>query len=304
MLGLLAARISGRRPAPRFFHAASAQAQQPITPMEIRMTTHTHKTRTHAAPHAESGTHAKSHAAHAMHKSHAASGKDAQAGLKSRHPAQDAPRAMAAAPADMAMRLMPQPWRDILSTPFSAWPFRMDQRQMLPFYSMRREMMHMADQLACSLFQAQDAAQCMLKGENVTTHADVTQDEYRFTISLPGMSADNTDVSVEPGSLIITAQREEREEKKSDRRDMAGGRMQQMFSRQHVERIFPLPWDADIGKAEAEFADETLLVTVPRIASVKAEPKTVNVRSRRHLSHNDNPAPGDTATAQPERKAS
>jgi HSP20 family protein len=199
-------------------------------------------------------------------------------------------------PVDMAMKFVPQPWRDIISAPLSAWPFAFNYRQMLPLYAMRHEMMHIADQMTCSLFQAQDSAQAMLKGVNsATMRSDVKENEYCFQVKLPGVSAEEVEVSIVPGSLIIAADHAQR------RSETAKGVSGRFEERQHFERIFPLPWDADIARAEAEFADGALQVVVPRVMTPQAEPRSLSIRSRRHLSHNDNAAQN---ASQQERKAS
>jgi len=106
--------------------------------------------------------------------------------------------------------------------------------------------------------------------------ADVceTDDVYRIEAELPGIEEDGIDVSVVDGVLTISG--EKKEEKKEDREDYH-------LSERHygsVKRTFPVPDTVDLAKAEANFKNGVLHVTLPKKAPAKAKAKKIPISGR------------------------
>lgn len=102
---------------------------------------------------------------------------------------------------------------------------------------------------------------------------NVTEDKENFFIraELPGIKADQLDISVTGKSVSISGERKpskEDENLKYHRRERDTG----MFS-----RVVDLPSDIDVTKVEARAADGILTVVLPK--SEKAKPKQITVKT-------------------------
>ena len=97
-----------------------------------------------------------------------------------------------------------------------------------------------------------------------------TEDGYRIEADLPGLSKDDIEVTVENG--ILTLKGERKEDHESDE----GG--YHYHERRHgaFHRSFSMPDATDTGKAQAEFKDGVLSVTLPKRA--EAKPKRLEVK--------------------------
>ncbi len=98
-----------------------------------------------------------------------------------------------------------------------------------------------------------------------------TNDEVVVKASLPGVKAEDIDISVTGQVVTIKAEsREEHEEKSPNyyrRERRAGSAMRQL----------QLPSEVDSGKAEASFENGVLRLTLPKAEAVK--PKTIKVQA-------------------------
>jgi HSP20 family protein len=98
-----------------------------------------------------------------------------------------------------------------------------------------------------------------------------TDDKLVVTVELPGMSADDVEVSVEDATLTISGTRafsSEVEEESFHRIERRYG----TFS-----RAVTLPPQVDTSKVDARFADGVLTVEVPK--AEKARPKKIQVKA-------------------------
>jgi HSP20 family protein len=98
-----------------------------------------------------------------------------------------------------------------------------------------------------------------------------TDDKLVVTVELPGMSADDVEVSVEDATLTISGTRafsSEVEEESFHRIERRYG----TFS-----RAVTLPPQVDTSKVDARFADGVLTVEVPKVE--KARPKKIQVKA-------------------------
>jgi HSP20 family protein len=96
------------------------------------------------------------------------------------------------------------------------------------------------------------------------------KDAYRVRAELPGLQADDLDISVTDNKLAITGERKITEESKAakyHRREREAGK----FS-----RLISLPGQIDAAKIEAKLADGLLTVVLPK--AEEAKPRKINVK--------------------------
>ena len=110
-------------------------------------------------------------------------------------------------------------------------------------------------------------------GAGVFPLTNVTEDDDKYYVraELPGMAADDIDISVTTDSVSISGERKISEEKNGTRyhrREREAGKFSRMIS---------LPGQIDIDKAEATCLDGVLTVIVPKAEA--ANPKQITVKS-------------------------
>jgi HSP20 family protein len=91
---------------------------------------------------------------------------------------------------------------------------------------------------------------------------DVREEDDRLIVKadLPGVKKDDVDITATEDSITIQGHSEEEKEEKKDgyyRRERHSG----SFS-----RVLPLPAMVDADKAQAEFKDGTVTITLPKVA--------------------------------------
>jgi len=96
---------------------------------------------------------------------------------------------------------------------------------------------------------------------------------YEITAELPGMDADNVEVSVTDNMLTIKGEKKEEAERKDKDRKVS----ERYFG--SFERSFTLPPGADGSKAEAKFAKGVLSLTMPRTPVQAAQSKKIAVKA-------------------------
>ena len=88
--------------------------------------------------------------------------------------------------------------------------------------------------------------------------AAVTADAYEITMELPGVAADDMDIAVQDGMLVVTGEkRSEREA--SDKNYFFSEREYGAF-----QRAFRIPPDADTEAIDAQFDNGVLTVRMPK----------------------------------------
>jgi HSP20 family protein len=100
-----------------------------------------------------------------------------------------------------------------------------------------------------------------------------TDNEVVVKASLPGVKAEDVQISVTNGVLSLRGEvREEKEEK---------GHTYHLRERRvgTFARAVTLPTDVDVDKAHAEFEDGILVLTLPKAEQVK--PKTITVKAKK-----------------------
>jgi HSP20 family protein len=130
---------------------------------------------------------------------------------------------------------------------------------------MRRQMDWLSSGLSRSLFREPTAG--------VFPLMNVTEDKDRYYVraELPGLKADDLDISVTGDTLSISGERKlpaEDEKAQYHRREREAGK----FS-----RIVTLPSQIDTGKVEARCIDGVLTVTLPKAEAAK--PKQITIKA-------------------------
>jgi HSP20 family protein len=96
--------------------------------------------------------------------------------------------------------------------------------------------------------------------------------EYEIQFSAPGLSKNDFNVTIENGTIIISAEKEE--EKKEEKDNYT----RQEFNFSSFSRAFSLPENADENKISAKYDSGVLKITVQKTAGNNApETKKINV---------------------------
>jgi HSP20 family protein len=104
------------------------------------------------------------------------------------------------------------------------------------------------------------------------SEASALADHYEVKVELPGVQANNIDVSVHENSLTVRGEkREEREEKRRD----------YFFSEREYgsfQRTFRLPPDANTDAIEADFKDGVLTLRIGKRAASQPSLRKIEIR--------------------------
>lgn len=105
------------------------------------------------------------------------------------------------------------------------------------------------------------------------SEASAVRDCYEISLELPGVKAEDIDVSVEDGHLTVKGEKRfEREEK---------GRTYFFSEREYgaFQRSFRLPPDAQANDVSAEFTNGVLVLKVPKVGPQQDRTKRIPIRS-------------------------
>jgi HSP20 family protein len=102
--------------------------------------------------------------------------------------------------------------------------------------------------------------------------ASAMEDHYEINVELPGVKAENVEVSIHDNALTV------RGEKHYERQET--GRTYFFSEREFgsFERTFRLPGDADGEKIDASFSDGVLCVKIAKRAATEPQGKKIEVR--------------------------
>lgn len=100
-------------------------------------------------------------------------------------------------------------------------------------------------------------------------------DNVIVKVKAPGFKEDQIEITVEGGSVCITGKAEEEEEEKDKKRKY----YRKEFRSQSFTRRVDLPVQVRADKAEANFDNGVLTLTLPK--AEEAKPKTVKVKARK-----------------------
>ena len=98
-----------------------------------------------------------------------------------------------------------------------------------------------------------------------------TNDEVVLKAALPGLKADDVQITVTDNTLTLRGEFKEEKEEKEKTYHL---REQRYGS---FERTIALPTDVETDKAEADFKDGVLTISLPKSEAVK--PKTISIKS-------------------------
>jgi HSP20 family protein len=96
-----------------------------------------------------------------------------------------------------------------------------------------------------------------------------TPDHLEIEAALPGVTPDDVDITVEGGTVTISASSQ------SDEREEAGNYLVREIRRGNVSRTIALPTGYEAERAEASFEHGVLTLTVPKAEQLK--PKQIRI---------------------------
>ena len=103
--------------------------------------------------------------------------------------------------------------------------------------------------------------------------ASVTPEAYEITMELPGVSAEDIDVAVQDGNIVVT------DEKRFEQEETAKN---YFFSEREYgafQRVFRIPADGEQDAIDAEFRNGVLLVRIPKARADTSAPRKIDFRS-------------------------
>lgn len=96
---------------------------------------------------------------------------------------------------------------------------------------------------------------------------------FEMTAELPGLEANNVELTLRNGNLILTGEKHENKEEKSKDYYLQERRYGSF------ERSFALPEGVDVAKIEATFKNGVLTVTLPKTADAQKPEKKVEIKA-------------------------
>jgi len=104
------------------------------------------------------------------------------------------------------------------------------------------------------------------RGTTPAVNVKETENDYQLEVAASGMDKKDFDVSVDNGTMTISAAKEQKDKHEED------GYTRKEFSYQSFHRSFTLPKGADDGKIQAKYNDGILHVTLPKKPEAKPQP--------------------------------
>lgn len=102
--------------------------------------------------------------------------------------------------------------------------------------------------------------------------ASVLEDFYEINVELPGVKAENVDVSVHDNSLMVRGEKQFSHQEK--------GRSYFFSEREYgaFQRAFRLPPDSDTDRISADFSDGVLCLKIAKQNSTETNEKKISIR--------------------------
>lgn len=98
--------------------------------------------------------------------------------------------------------------------------------------------------------------------------------EVMVTAEMPGVAEEDIDLELSSEGYLTISGVKHHEYEEEDH----NGAYFSEISYGHVSRTIPLPWDLQFDKADAEYADGVLMVSIPKSAEAQQKRKKVNVK--------------------------
>jgi HSP20 family protein len=105
------------------------------------------------------------------------------------------------------------------------------------------------------------------------SEAAVSTDNYRISMELPGVTADDIEISMQDGTLVV------RGEKRFERQQEGDS---YFFSEREYgafQRSFRLPVDANTDAVTADFTNGVLTVTIPKVGPTPDRSRKISIRT-------------------------
>lgn len=103
--------------------------------------------------------------------------------------------------------------------------------------------------------------------------ASVATDSYQINMELPGVAAEDIDIAMQDGTMIVRGEKRFANEERGDN---------YFFSEREYgafQRSFRLPADAKIDAIAADFRNGLLTVTIPKLAAPTGDMRKIPIRS-------------------------
>lgn len=100
-------------------------------------------------------------------------------------------------------------------------------------------------------------------------------DNVIVKVKAPGFSEENLDITIEDGNVCITGNTEETEEEEDKKRKY----YRKEFRTRSFTRRVALPVKVEGGKAEAEYENGVLTLTLPK--AEEAKPKSIKIKAKK-----------------------
>lgn len=116
---------------------------------------------------------------------------------------------------------------------------------------------------------------------DIVEHSDNQLDMYEegdnviVKVKAPGFKEENIEISIEDGTVCITGKVEEEEEEKDKKKKY----YKKEFRSQSFTRRVDLPVRVKADKAEADFDNGVLILTLPK--AEESKPKTVKIKAKK-----------------------
>ena len=95
-----------------------------------------------------------------------------------------------------------------------------------------------------------------------------TKDDYMVEVAAPGMKKDDFKIELDNNILVISSEKERRNEEKEE-----GQFTRREFSYQSFKRSFTLPKTIEDKKIKASYKDGVLMIALPKKEEAKEKPK-------------------------------
>jgi HSP20 family protein len=95
-----------------------------------------------------------------------------------------------------------------------------------------------------------------------------TKDDYIVEVAAPGMNKDDFKIELDNNLLVISSEKEDKNEEKQE-----GDFTRREFSYQSFKRTFTLPKTIEEGKIKANYSEGVLNIKLPKKEEAKEKPK-------------------------------
>lgn len=137
-----------------------------------------------------------------------------------------------------------------------------------PLVSLRKEVDSLFDNFGSTLFGSEHEVV-------VRSNVSETDEEFRVTAELPGMTEADVDVSVIGDRIVIKGEKKSEKEERSDEKGREFHRIER--SAGAFQRMMTLPFTIDAEKVKAVVKDGVLTVTIPKPEEAVTNTKKIKV---------------------------